>query len=79
VSSLPRHAILPGWMAWSLAIVSSRIEILFDAAGRVARSWRDRRLLHALDDRMLKDMGISRSDIERVAHARHPRPARDAD
>ena len=78
MSSLPRHAILPGWMAWSLSFVSARIEDVFAAAERVARSWRDRRLLHALDDRMLKDMGISRSDIERVAKARPPRPARES-
>ena len=31
------------------------------------RRRRDRATLHALDDRMLKDMGISRCDIDRLA------------
>ena len=33
---------------------------------------RTRAALHALDDYMLKDMGIARSDIERIAKRTYP-------
>jgi uncharacterized protein YjiS (DUF1127 family) len=46
-----------------LRVIRNRFEI-----------WRATRRLDAFDDAMLKDIGISRSDIERVT--RHGRPPR---
>jgi uncharacterized protein YjiS (DUF1127 family) len=47
---------------------------LFAAAGKVFVAWRERRIaereLRGLDDRMLRDIGISRSDIPQVAAGR---------
>lgn len=48
---------------------------LFPFAGlyQFLRRWQTRRettqLLHSLDDRSLRDIGLTRSDIERAAHA----------
>ena len=52
---MPRHRTGGGWFGWVLA-----------AAAR----WRQRRMLETLDDRMLADIGIGRS--EALAEARKP-------
>ena len=52
---VPRHRTGGGWFAWIPA-----------AAAR----WRQRRMLETLDDRMLADIGIGRSQA--LAEARKP-------
>ena len=56
-----------GWLA-KLALRMIR------QAGDRVETWRGTRRLFAADDAMLKDIGISRGDIERVV--RHGRPPR---
>lgn len=55
------------WADW-LIILANRVLLWQELA-------RERRHLHSLDDHMLKDMGLSRSDVEREA----ARPFWDAD
>lgn len=40
---------------------------LFDRLARFAELRRQRNALHALDDNMLRDIGLSRADVEREA------------
>ena len=40
------------------------VQASFAAVARAVRKWRDREHLHRLPDHLLKDMGISRSEIE---------------
>lgn len=46
--------------------VAARIAVLPDIAGRIVRAARDRRTLYrlrSLDDRLLRDIGVSRADL----------------
>jgi uncharacterized protein YjiS (DUF1127 family) len=52
---LPRRMPAPGWFPWLLA---------------TAARWRQRRMLETLDDRMLAEIGIGRSQA--LAEARKP-------
>jgi uncharacterized protein YjiS (DUF1127 family) len=66
----PRPASLPTWREWTTIgqhkLSADAIQIL-----DIVSSWLDRigqrRMLMALDDRMLKDIGISRADAWREA------------
>lgn len=72
-----RHRILADCSVRALAIFEGVCRGLLEAVARATEARRDRRVLHALDDRMLKDMGISRSDIERVSSAGHAGSSKD--
>ncbi len=56
--SEPRRTASPG------PIVTPLLDLLSTWLGRV----RERRALHALDDGMLKDIGLTRADVEFEAH-----------
>jgi uncharacterized protein YjiS (DUF1127 family) len=74
---LRRHRILADCSLWTLTILEGVCKGFLEVVARATEARRDRRILHALDDRMLRDMGISRSDIERVSSAGHAGPAKD--
>ena len=54
--------------------MQAKPNFLRDVLGKIAAATERRRVrhtLHALDDYLLKDMGISRSDIERISNRTH--------
>jgi len=62
-SALRLEAVHPGQPPWILSAAAA----LWSRLLRIRRTKRARAALHALDDRMLKDIGVSRSEIEWVA------------
>jgi uncharacterized protein YjiS (DUF1127 family) len=69
-------AIAVSWRAIAAAVRSSAYKWWTAYAG-----WRRRRAavseLRALDDRILKDIGVYRSEIEAVVYGPEPRPGND--
>lgn len=63
-----RPAPLRAALTW-LARRFARVAALIDAATLRLRQRRTERILMALDDRMLKDIGVARAEIASVAHA----------
>jgi uncharacterized protein YjiS (DUF1127 family) len=61
---------LSGHKRWFAGLA---LRVIRNIRGRF-ESWRTTRRLLAFDDAMLKDIGISRGDVERVV--RHGRPPR---
>ena len=59
-----------GWSAW----VRSRVVSLWSAFCRARQMWRAIAELEALDDRILKDIGIRRCEIESIVRYRNLRP-----
>jgi uncharacterized protein YjiS (DUF1127 family) len=49
-----------------VARATRALDAVFEAMSRWNRRRRERNQLESLDDRMLKDIGLSRADIDRV-------------
>ena len=70
----PRHSLAPSRRHWLLAWVRSLAELPRIVGARLRRRWELRRLCSAwdmVDDRMLKDIGLSRHAITQLGGERH--------
>lgn len=70
-SSLPRIAAAPSWRAILRRLTRTAVERIV-AAGRAVQRSRQRRAMHMallqLDERTLRDLGLSHSELRWLAH-----------